>query len=361
MAHNIEVVNGIASFAENGKKERAWHGLGQVFDRPMFVEEALKASHADYRVELRPIMPIVNDMARYEGLNVDNNEVNNLIIPNYMATMRMDTHKVLGIVSETYGVVQNEDAFKFIDTLCSGKDINRKESPTIESCGVLGVGERIFITCKFPEDIIINDKKDDRIERYIVFTTSHDGTGAVRCVVTNVRVVCNNTLNLALKQNSGRFSFRHSTNVMSRLDLTNKENAQFAYKALNLEREYNDYFKAELERLHCMKVTEKQVMDIVASVVLPEDAIKVYKQAGTIEHEDISTRSKNLYNSMLQTIHEGVGQDSIESGNGLWLINGVTSFYQNNANYKNEEVKFSSIMDGNVARRVQKAYELLSA
>ena len=297
MAHGIEIVNGVASFAENGKKERAWHGLGdnsQIFDRPMFVNEALKACHADFRVELRPLIPIVNDMAKYEGLNLEGDEVENLIVPNTMCTMRMDTHKILGIVSDTYGVVQNEQAFSFIDTLCSGKDTDRNDSPTIESCAVLGNGERIFVCCKFPEDIVIDAKFDDRIERYLVFTTSHDGTGAVRCVVTPIRVVCNNTLSLALHNNSGRFSFRHSSKVMSRLDLTKEENAQFAYKCLNLEKEYNTYFKAELERLRSLQITKKQVMDIVAEVVLPEDSLKVYKATNNIEHEDISTRSKMI-------------------------------------------------------------------
>ena len=56
MAHNIEIVNGIASFAENGRKERAWHNLGQVFDRPMTVKEALEASHADYKVEKKQLI-----------------------------------------------------------------------------------------------------------------------------------------------------------------------------------------------------------------------------------------------------------------------------------------------------------------
>lgn len=364
MAHNIEIVNGVASFAENGKKERAWHGLGddsQIFDRPMFVNEALKACHAEFRVELRPIMPIVSDMSLYEGLNLGGEEVEGLIVPDVMATMRMDTHRVLGIVSGSYGVVQNEQAFSFIDTLCSGKDTDRNDTPCIESCAVLGNGERIFITCKFPEDIILDSKTDDRIERYIVFTTSHDGTGAVRCVVTPIRVVCNNTLSLALANNSGRFSFRHSSKVIDRLDLTNKENAEFAYKCLNLEKEYNSYFKDELERLRSLQITKKQVMDIVANVVLPEDSLKVWKETNNIEHEDISTRSKNIFNGMLQAIHEGVGQDIMQSGNALWLLNGITSYYQNNATYKNNEVKFSSIMEGNVAKKVQKAYELVSA
>ena len=146
---------------------------------------------------------------------------------------------------------------------------------------------------------------------------------------------------------------------MSRLDLTNEENAKHAYSCLNLEKEYNSYFKDELERLRSLQITKKQVMDIVANVVLPEDSLKVWKETKNIEHEDISTRSKNIFNGMLQAIHEGVGQDIMQSGNALWLLNGITSYYQNNATYKNDEVKFSSIMEGNVAKKVQKAYELM--
>ena len=367
MAHNIEERNGFHSFAENQRKHKAWHdladeGKGQVFNRPMFVMEALKACRADYRVELRPIMPIVSDMTMYEGMNLQGEEVENLIIPSHKVTMRMDTHEVLGVVkADSYCIVQNEDAFAFVDTLCSGRETDRKNTPTIEACGVLGHGERVFITCKFPEDIILNPKTDDRIERYLVLTTSHDGTGALKCVCCNIRVVCQNTLNLALRNNSGIISFRHSANIMKRLDLTSDENAKFAYAALNMQHEYDAYFKAELERLNSLNVTKKQVMDIVAEVVLPEDSLKVYKATQNIEHEDISTRSKNLFNAMLTSIHEGVGQEYLESGTALWLMNGITSHYQNHTDYKNSESKFTSIMDGYVSKKVQKAYELVAA
>jgi phage/plasmid-like protein (TIGR03299 family) len=357
MAHNIEIRNNVASFAENQKQKKAWHDLagdGQIFDGAISVEDALHASHADYRVELRPLIPVISDMSRYEGLSLEGEEVESLMLPSHMVTMRMDTHEVLGVVSDSYGIVQNNDALKFINDLCSGGT----GAPTIEACGVLGHGERVFITCKFPEDIILNAKMDDRIERYLIFTTSHDGTGAVKCVCTPVRVVCQNTLNLALRNNSGSFSMRHTANIMSRLDLLNGENAKFAYKSLNMEREYNEYFKAELERLRCLEITKKQVNDIIAQVVLPEDNLKVYRATHNIEHEDISTRSRNLYNAMLTAVHEGVGQEYLESGNALWLLDGITTYYQNNAKYKNNEVKFMSIMGGYVSRKVQKAYEL---
>lgn len=364
--HNIEMKDGFASFAENQSVEKAWHGLaseekGQVFDRPMLVMEALKACRADYRVELRPIVPIASDMSMFEGLNLEGEELENLVIPTHMATMRMDTHQVLGIVkANSYCVVQNEDAFRFIDTLCSGKDTNRTDTPTIESCGVLGGGERVFICCKFPEDIILNAKLDDRIQRYLMFTTSHDGSGALKCVCTNIRVVCQNTMAMALHHNSGRFSLRHTANVMNRLDLTNEENAKFAYQALNMEQAYNEHFKQEMERLRMLKLTEKQVMDIVADVVLSEDNLKVYRATKNIEHEDISTKGKNLFNAMITSIHQGVGQDYLESGNGLWLINGITSHYNNHTTYKSGESKFTSIMDGYVSKKVQAAYDLMS-
>lgn len=364
MAHNIEFnqLKQTYSFAENGAKERAWHRLGQVFDHPLSVEEALKACNADYYVEARPIMPIVSDMDIFGGINgMSGEDVESLIIPTHKAVLRMDTKEVLGIVGADYQVVQNEHAFRFINTLCSGNE----DTPTIESCGVLGNGERIFVTCKFPEDIIINAKMDDRIERYLIITTSHDGTGAVKCVVCNTRVVCQNTLRIAFSkkgEKSGMVSFKHSKNVFNKLNLDNKENATLVYDTLGLEKAYNAYFKAELERLHSLKVTKAQVEEIVANVALSKEVLGIYNKVGkNINHEDIPTRSQNLYNGMMTAIHQGVGQDIIESGNGLWLINGITSFYQNNATYKNDEVKFLSITEGNVSRKVQQAYDLISA
>ena len=113
----------------------------------------------------------------------------------------MDTMKPLGVVSDSYGIVQNSDAFKFLDTLLTGKLTDSEHTPIIETAGVLGNGERVFITAKFPEQIILDNKTDDRVDMYVVFTTSHDGTGAVNCMVTPTRVVCNNTLNYALDHN----------------------------------------------------------------------------------------------------------------------------------------------------------------
>ena len=361
--HNLEERNGKFSFAENGARQRAWHGLGEVVNEPMFVADALKLCRADYEVKLQPIVALNDEIidAMNNGGFINASMLRDLMVEKSMATVRTDLNKSLGLVSDKYGIVQNSDAFKFVDMLCSGLDADRSEKPTIEACGILGNGERVFITCKMTKDIILNPRTDDRIETYMVFTTSHDGTGSVRCMVTNIRVVCQNTLNWAMQNNSGRISFRHSSKVMDRLDLLNKENAEFAYKTLGLWKEYEEVFKDSLEHLRNVKLAEKDLDRILAEIALADDAKKVFLESGNIFHDDIATRGRNIFLGMKESLESGVGQDILESGNGLWAINGITSYYQNQANYKNGEVMFDNVMDGNVYKKVQKAYDLMVA
>lgn len=363
MAHGLEERNGKFSFAENGSRQRAWHGLGEVVNEPMFVADALKLCRADYNVQLQPIVALNDELvhAMENGDFINASMLRNLLVEGRKATVRTDLNTALGLTSDSYGIVQNSEAFKFVDMLCSGLDSNRAEKPTIECCGVLGKGERVFITCKMPEDIVLNPHTDDRIETYVVFTTSHDGTGSVRCMVTNVRVVCSNTLNFAMKHNSGRIAFRHSSKVMSRLDLLNKENAEFAYKTLGLWNEYEKCFKESLEHLRNIRLSERDLDNIIAEITLADEAKKAFLETRNINHEDIATRGRNIFLGMKEAMESGIGQNILESGTALWAINGVTTYFQNEANFKNGEVMFDNMMDGNVYKKVNKAYEMLIA
>lgn len=362
MAHNIEVNGEVASFVENGRKERAWHGLGQVFDGPMTVKEALELSHANYTVQLQPVVALSPEiqelMEKGEMINPD--LLLSLVVKKRKATMRMDKTLALGVVSDMYGVVQNEDAFKFIDTLCSG-EMGNDHVPVIETAGVLGQGERVFITAKFPEDIILDNKTDDRVEMYVVFTTSHDGTGAVNCLVTPTRVVCNNTLNFAMANNAGKLSLRHSSGIMNRLDLAREENALFAYKALNMYETYKKSMQQRFIHLQNIKVSEKELDNILAEVLLSEKNLEVYHKTGDVHHEDITAIGKNLVDKVRETVETGIGQEYGEKGTGMWLINGLTTYFQNEAYFRSEESKFDSLMQGNAAKKVQMAYDLITA
>ena len=285
----------------------------------------------------------------------------NGLIKGRKATMRTDKYDTLGIVSDSYGVVQNEDAFKFIDTLVTGQLTETAHTPVIESAGVLGRGERIFITAKFPEQIILDNKGNDLVEMYVVFTTSHDGLGAVNCLVTPTRVVCNNTLNMALANNRGRLSLKHSAGVMNRLDLQKEENAQFAYKALNMFNVYKESLEENFLRLQNIRLSERDLDRILAEVMLRDENRSVFASTGNIYHEDITTKGRNQFLAAKEAVESGIGQEYCESGTGLWLINGLTTYFQNVAKYKNEEAKFDSIQDGAAAKKVQKAFELITA
>ena len=359
MGHNIEIKDGRASFVENGRKNRAWHRLGTVYDRPLSVKEALHGCNADYRVALQPLAVVTPDIQREMDYgSVMALQLSNAIVPKYMATMRIDTHKMLGIVTENYGVVQNEDAFKFIDTLVTGKLADAEHTPMIETAGVLGEGERVFITAKFPEQIILDNMGNDRVEMYIVFTTSHDGSGAVNCLVTPIRVVCNNTLNFAMRNNSGKLSLRHSRNVMNRLDLRESENAEFVYRTLNMYDVYKNSLEAEFKHLQNIKLAEQDLMRILAEVAYEEDDLKIYKDSNEVYNTEISRCAINRINKMRDVLEFGVGQDVEDKGSALWLINGITSYFQNYANYKSEETKFDNIQSGPASKKLQKAYNL---
>lgn len=363
MASMIEIRNGVASYVENGRKERAWHRLGQVFDGQLTVKEALELSHADYQVEMKNVFaltPALQELLDGEQENISREALSDLLVDAYIggrkATMRMDLNKPLGVVSDHYGIVQNCDAFKFIDTLCTGGS----GAPVIECAGVLGQGERVFITAKFPEQIILDNKTDDRVDMYVVFTTSHDGTGAVNCMVTPTRVVCNNTLNYAMSHNAGKISLRHTSGINNRLDLTNKENAEFAFRTLNMFNVYKKSLEQSFEHLRNIRISEKQLDDILAEVLLSESNLKIYRTEG-IQHKDISSVGRNVFMNVKQSMENGIGQEYGERGTAMWAINGLTTYFQNDKNYTSEELKFNSVMNGHAAGKLQLAYDMLMA
>jgi phage/plasmid-like protein (TIGR03299 family) len=362
MAHNIEIRNGVASFVENKKSGLAWHGLGERVEGAMYVDEALKLSHADYNVMMQPVMVLTPEIQdRILNGGIDEDTLLSLIIPKTKATVRTDINQSLGVVSDSYGIVQNADAFKFLDMLVSGKMSERDNTPVIETAGVLGRGERVFITAKFPQQIVLDAKRDDLVDMYAVFTTSHDGTGSVRCVITPVRVVCNNTLNLALSNNVGRINFRHTSDVMSRLDLLNEENAKFTYQTLNLYDVYSKGLKEQFDHLRNIKISEKELDNILADVLLSTDAAKVFHETQSIDSDGIKTRGRNLFNNVKLTLEQGVGQDIQDRGTALWAVNGLTSYYQNEANFSSDEIKFDSLMQGNAYNKVQQLQKALLA
>ena len=340
MAHMIEEINGVASFAENGRKERAWHELGVVFDGEMTVETALAASHADYTVAKTPVYY----QTKNGGFAAN---------PEFFHIIREDNGTPLGLVKKSYGVVQNADAFQFVNNLCAG---GNAAEPFIESAGVLGHGERVFITAKFPERFKCGEILGDDAEVYAVITTSHDGSGAVTVMLTPVRVVCNNTLQYALGCNYSKFAFRHTVNVKLRM----KADLEHAAKVLGCFEATKKAIEAKTEILNNIKVDEATVKMVCGRVAFG-DKYPIFRDGG-LYIDDLGMRNINTYYELRKSVEDGVGQDMFKTKNGNWLFNGITTYFQNTKTYVSKgeydaEKKFDNILNGGTASaKIMQAY-----
>lgn len=202
MAHEISEINGLAEamYANNP----AWHGLGEVFDpggREAPTSDQVFSKILNWNVELRP--------ARFWC----DKEVDHITIPDQFATVRTDItgpEAFLGVVGKNYRVVQNREAFDFLDSLAKEGTIR------YESAMALRGGKTVVLLARLPS--VDEVAPGDHLLRYVMFSTSHDGTSAIQAMPTSVRVVCANTLAVALST-EGHLSYRirHTSNVFEKL------------------------------------------------------------------------------------------------------------------------------------------------
>lgn len=319
MAHNLEIKNdGKASFAST---QKAWHGLGQIVDGAMTSEQAIELARLDYTVELAPAT-----------FNI--NKVQSIVIPDKFATFRTDTNMPLGVVGNRYTIVQNKEAFGFFDSIV-GSNL-----AMFETAGVLGQGERIFVSAKMP-DVIRIEGTDDLTEVYVLLTSSHDGSGSIIAAVTPVRVVCQNTLNAALKNTISRVAIRHTTNASKKLEA--------AHKLLGISHKYVTEVNEMFNSLAKKSITDAKVKELVEQLFKGED-----------KDGKISTRTNNIREAVLDSYFTGIGQNQI-IGTAWGAYNGVTHYLDHVQKYKTGDVKFDSLMDGASAKIQNEAFALLMA
>tara|TARA_R110000772_G_C13310328_1_gene440502 strand:- start:34269 stop:35276 length:1008 start_codon:yes stop_codon:yes gene_type:complete len=299
MGHGFKDMGKNSTFAT--RKELAWHGLGSVVDS-MNSKEAMILGGLDFEVGLAPLRVEFPNLVQVRRLMENQVVLSDMpVVDGNFATYRKDNNHVFGIVGSRYEVIQNTEAFGFFDSIIG------EGHASYETVGALGDGERVFLTAKLPNKLIVN--KED-IDKYLLLSMAHDGSGAINVLFTPVRVVCNNTLTFALGKATNKVSIRHTKNALTRLD-----NAK---KILGIaERNFTtlgEYF----ERISKRKMTD-------------ESAEYVFRKAFNIIEDskgELSTRSKNKLEAVTKYYHEGVGQEGIV-GNAWGVLNGVTGYLQN--------------------------------
>lgn len=170
-----------------------WHELGTALAQPANLQEALSAGELDWRVEAEPLTLQDDPTQR---------------IDQRVALVRTDrapgtANRVVGVVHPHFVPLQNREGLELFDSL-----LGRGER-VYHTGGYLNQGEVIWLMARVPQEITLNGQ--DVVEPYLLFTNSHDGSVGIHIRLTTVRVVCQNTLNMALHETSvgGIFSRAH--------------------------------------------------------------------------------------------------------------------------------------------------------
>lgn len=229
-------------------REVPWHGLGTRVEEAPISADAIRLAGLDWMVEAR-------DVKTHDGNG------NEIVIPNCKANVRTSDNSVLGLVTDRYKIVQNQEAFDFTDSLIG-------EGCTYETAGSLAGGKKVFLLARMPQQKILGEEYDP----FICFTNTHDGSGSIRAISTPVRVVCQNTLSLALDTAKRHWAMRHTGNLEAKLDE--------AKRALELARDYMTNFEVVADQLANTTITE-------------EDQIKVLESLFPIDENDTERKKRN--------------------------------------------------------------------
>lgn len=318
MAHMFET----GAFAKVG----AWHGLGTVVADLMTAAEALEAGGLNWTVEKKEMTVKCGD--------------SDIVVPNHVATVRNTDNAVLGVVGDGYEVLQNAEALDFLDTVV------QTGAAKYDSVGSLRGGRKVFLSAKLPGTIKVSGVAGDQIEKYLLLSTSHDGTSHLRMLFTPVRVVCNNTLTMALAGAQNAVAIRHTRNMKSKVEA--------ARKALHIANDYYDSLDEVTKAMVGTRMTEEDMREFVAAL-LPA--------TGSEE----STRLSNNRAKVFELFESGRGQEGEVRGTVWAAYNAATEYVDHHqstrvtAGNTERDLRADSVLFGAGFKLKQRAFDLLSA
>lgn len=273
MSHEISVVDGRAETFNS--VVAPWHGLGTILDHVATAREAIEAAHLGWSVEKRPVMFPGADGSPtgFPGRNV---------------TVRTDNLRPLGIVGGNYEIVQNSEAFAFLDSVVG------EGQAIYESAGALYGGAKIWMLTRIPGDIEIGP---DAVRRYILLSTGHDGGSALTMRFTPVRVVCANTLSAAVRGTKSAITLHHIGGIAEKISQ--------AQRALGLAVRYYDDVAGQFRQLAASMVGSRERLTEYVDEVFP------------CRREEVPTRTQNIRAEVVNLFDSGRGHQ-VSGVRGTW-------------------------------------------
>jgi phage/plasmid-like protein (TIGR03299 family) len=304
MAHNVETMF-------SAGRQKPWH-YAETSEVTKLIQEA----------------PTSKDALRYAGLDWEVLQTpvymeNGIVIPNYKANVRSTDNACLGIVTNRYQIVQNTEAFEFTDAIVGETE---NGVVTYETAGSLCGGRKIWLLAKMPVQKVL----DDDVEPYMFFCNSHDGSGAIKVGMTPIRIVCNNTLNMALAGAKRSWSTKHVGDMQSKLEE--------AKLCLSMADQYMQNLDIEADRLANAKLYKEQIDEILDEMFPVDDKDTERKK------QNVQSVKDSFYVAYFMP-------DILKFGESAWrAVNAMSDMVTHSTPKRNttsyEENRWGKIMDG---------------
>lgn len=319
MSHEVETMVSV--------REVPWHKLGKIVDHSLTAKEAIIEGGMDWTCDDQPLY--LRGQAAVDDIPVIGQQA-----PEHKAIVRTLDNTILGVVKNSYHIIQNSECFDFMD------DVIGSEQAVYETAGSLRNGKVIFMTVKLPEDAKIGD---DLVQKYILLTSSHDGSLSLQVRWTPVRVVCMNTLGMALAgRTDSMMKIRHTRNYQGKVEQ--------AREVLKLTDHYYDVMETEFNRLLDEQFSIGQMQTFT------ENLLSAKGKA--------STKTKNNRAKIVELFSTGRGNAAV--ANTRWAaFNAVTEYVDHYATTRKHgdttesEARMNSAILGAGADLKQRAYNLL--
>lgn len=251
MSHNLDSGNGKVSMAS--RREVPWHKLGEVFTKDKTTKEMLEAAYlnnwnvrgiamSDFLKDTNIGVSIDKQVIIRDNPFYDENEVENDV----------NKYDMLGVVGERYSIIQNEELFEFGEALLSYEG-------RWETAGAIRRGTHVFGSLAMETEVVIDpDGVSDKINQYLLLSNRHDGSGALIAAQTDVRVVCKNTMDMAMGNLSNTIKIRHTRSA--------KERMAEVLRIREMQAKRTELFQQDANTLFEKSVTDAEFFNIVTSI-----------------------------------------------------------------------------------------------
>lgn len=308
--------------------EVPWHGLGVPVDGLFTSQEALQKANIDFEVVKKPIYRQILNLG--DGQKDMSSEF--IEIPDKFETVRTDTDENLGVVGNYYQPYNNRDAFAFLDSLIKEGDA------CYDTAGALFGGKKVWMLMKLPDYISVNG---DQVDKFLLCTNSHDGSTPIMLKLTPIRVVCNNTLSVALgnyKTDKMTIKVRHTMSAGIKMEE--------AARILGLSSAYFEKAGQIYGEMAGFKLTTK-TLNKYYKLVIPDPVKTQFKFSENGELEDEleeikgnSTRAEKAREQLVEIFETSPTIKGTPAEGNLWgAYNSVTEYIQHHKMipYENEK------------------------